>query len=68
MLKPRQLKSPLLLDGLTPALRQLKDCRHTIPSGGSVPRSQGCLTCKVGTAAVVVLQLCLIHLRRLMGS
>lgn len=55
MLNSRQLSSKLVSDGLTPSLRQLKDCRHTFPSSGGnnsssgePQRTQGCFTCNVG--------------------
>ncbi|CBJ48663.1 hypothetical protein Esi_0046_0019 [Ectocarpus siliculosus] len=47
------MQSALMAGGLTPALRQLKDCRHTFPSSkwdtrdsqGAPRHGQGCLTC-----------------------
>ncbi|CAM9549175.1 unnamed protein product, partial [Ectocarpus sp. 13 AM-2016] len=49
------MQSALMAGGLTPALRQLKDCRHTFPSSQwdtwdsqEAPRNgQGCLTCNL---------------------
>ncbi|CAB1113866.1 unnamed protein product [Ectocarpus sp. CCAP 1310/34] len=49
------MQSALMAGGLTPALRQLKDCQHTFPSSqwdtrdsqGAPRHGQGCLTCNV---------------------
>ncbi|CAM9435508.1 unnamed protein product [Ectocarpus sp. 6 AP-2014] len=54
------MQSALMAGGLTPALRQLKDCRHTFPSSkwdtrdsqGAPRHGQGCLTCNLAATVM----------------